>query len=143
MKIFEIDDAKKVRYYFNTEKSHRDIIVADKIKAQLKEGYSYRIGLLDPPIRKEGGKLKRKTCTIRVCKVTAMVGIGVVYKKKAETANYLFSAYSQHGCFLITNSGYTYNESNPNYNSQIKNWSYTTNDVIKITVQPKEKKILF
>lgn len=72
-----------------------------------------------------------------------MVGIGVVYKKKAEVANYLFSAYSQHGCYFITNSGYTYNESNPNYNSQIKNWSYTTNDIIKITVDPKEKKILF
>lgn len=52
MKIFEVDLNKKVRYFFNSEKSHKDIIVIDKNKAELKEGYSYRIGLLDPPIKK-------------------------------------------------------------------------------------------
>jgi len=25
----------------------------------------------------------------------------------------------------------------------MKNWNYTTNDIIKVTVEPKEKKILF
>ncbi len=66
-----------------------------------------------------------------------MVGVGVIYRKKAETANFLFSAYSQHGCYLSTNSGYTYNESNSAFNSQIKNWSFTTNDIIKVTIEPK------
>lgn len=72
-----------------------------------------------------------------------MVGIGVVYRKKVETANFLFSAYSQHGCYFIANSGYTYNESNSNFNSQIKNWNYTTGETIKVTLEPKDKKILF
>lgn len=66
-----------------------------------------------------------------------MVGVGAIYRKKAETANFLFSAYSQHGCYLSTNSGYTYNESNSAFNSQIKNWSFTTNDIIKVTIEPK------
>lgn len=76
-------------------------------------------------------------------KVVAMVGLGVVYKSKVETSSYVFSAYSQHGCYFITNSGYTYNESNSGFNSQIKNWSFTSNDVIKVVLFPREKKITF
>ena len=52
MKIFELDDSKRMKYYFVNEKSHKDFIINDKTKVELKEGYSYRMGLLDPPIRK-------------------------------------------------------------------------------------------
>lgn len=138
MRIFELDDSRRIKFYFTNDNCHKDFIITDKTKAELKEGYSYRIALLDPPIRKEGGgKLKKKSCTFKISKVTALVGIGVVYKKKVETAKYLFSAYSQHGCYFITNSGYTYNESNPSYNSQIKNWTYTNNETVKATMEPK------
>lgn len=32
MKIFEIDDNRRIKYFFNSEKCHRDIIISDKTK---------------------------------------------------------------------------------------------------------------
>lgn len=65
------------------------------------------------------------------------------YTKKIADLSYIFSAYSQHGCYLIANGGYTYNESNSQYNSQIKNWSFQKDDVINVLVDPKDKKVHF
>ena len=65
------------------------------------------------------------------------------YTKKVSDLNYVFSAYSQHGCYFIANNGYTYNESNSQYNSQIKNWTFQKDDVINVTINPKDKKIQF
>lgn len=36
MKIFEVDDNRRIKYFFNSEKSHRDIIIVDKTKVELK-----------------------------------------------------------------------------------------------------------
>lgn len=49
--LFMIQDGKRVKYQFSQEKKHKDIHV-DKNVAKMKDGYSYRIALLDPPIRK-------------------------------------------------------------------------------------------
>lgn len=75
--------------------------------------------------------------------VGAMVGVGICYKKKVEDLNYVFSAYSAHGCYLIASNGYTYNEFDKNYNSQIKNWTFTGEEIIKVTILPEQKKIQF
>lgn len=66
-----------------------------------------------------------------------MVGVGICYKKKVEDLNYVFSAYSAHGCYLIASNGYTYNEFDKNYNSQIKNWTFTGEEIIKVTILPE------
>ena len=111
---------------------------------EIKTGYTYRIALLDPPIHKEGCKSSlKKTCTFRVNKINSMVGVGVVFRNKSESAAYLFSAYSDHGCYFIANNGYTYNEVEPNYNSQVKNWTYLVDELIKVTIDPKKKVIVF
>lgn len=76
---------------------------------KIKDGYSYRIAILDPPIRKQNGKTLKKSCTFKIGTIGAMIGVGVCYKKKAENLSYIFSAYSQHGCYFVANNGYTYN----------------------------------
>ena len=47
--------------------------------------------------------------TFKIGKVTAVVGLGMCYTKKIADLSYVFSAYSQHGCYFIANNGYTYN----------------------------------
>lgn len=49
--LFMIQDGKRTNYQFSQEKKHKDINVEKNI-AKMKDGYSYRIALLDPPIRK-------------------------------------------------------------------------------------------
>lgn len=41
--------------------------------------------------------------------MSAMIGVGVSYTQKISGANYSFGAYSQHGSYLVSNNGYTYN----------------------------------
>lgn len=55
-----------------------------------------------------------------------MVGVGAAFLKKIAKNSYTFSAYSTHGCYLVTNAGYTYNEFDTTINSQINNWSFTS-----------------
>lgn len=72
-----------------------------------------------------------------------MVGVGAAFLKKISKSNYTFSAYSSHGCYLVTNSGYTYNEYDSSINSQISNWSFAAKETIKVTIDPKVSKIIF
>ena len=67
----------------------------------------------------------------------------MVFRKRAEDLNYVFSAYSQHGCYFTANNGYTYNEFDSAFNSQVKNWTFSTEDIIKVTIDPKNKKIIY
>ena len=50
--LFSIDDGKKTKYQFSPDKKNKDIILVDKLNAKMKDGYSYRVALLEPPIRK-------------------------------------------------------------------------------------------
>ena len=110
MVIYTIEENKKIKYFFNPDKMHKDIHLVDKNKIMIKQGYTYRIACLDPPIhKKDSNTLKKKSCTFRVTKINSMVGVGVCFRKKAEDLAYTFSAYSQHGCYFIATNGYTYN----------------------------------
>ena len=73
------------------------------------DGYSYRVALIDPPIRKENGKTFKRTISFKINKVSAMIAVGMCYTNKISALNYAFGAYSQHGCYFIANNGYTYN----------------------------------
>ena len=89
---------------------HSDIELISQNKVTIKKGYAYRLACLDPPIHKEGAKLhKKRACTFKATKLSSMVGIGVCFRKKAEDQAYNFSAFSQHGCYLICHNGYTFN----------------------------------
>lgn len=106
---------------------HSEITITDKNKAEIKIGYSYRLALIDPPIRKQKAKSKKKTCKFKILNCTSLVGVGIVYLEKAKKANFAFSVFAEHGCYLISNSGYVYNEVNPLLNSQLKNWAFLQN----------------
>jgi hypothetical protein len=135
--LFTIDYGKRVKYVFSEEQSNKDIILTDGLTAKIQDGYSYRLATVEPPVRKAGGKTFKKSCTFRVGKVTALVGVGLCYVKKIADMNFIFSAYSQHGCYMIVNSGYTYNESDSQFNSQLKNWTFKNDDIITVTLDPK------
>ena len=107
--LFTIDEGKKVKYQFSPDKKNKDIILADKFNVKMKDGYSYRVALLEPPIRKENGKTFKKTVNFKIGKISAIIAVGMCYTKKVSDLNYVFSAYSQHGCYFIANNGYTYN----------------------------------
>lgn len=142
--IFAMEDGKNIKYFFSEEKKHQDILVIDKYKVQIKQGYTYRIALVDPPIHKEGSKcVKKRSCVFRPTKINSMVGVGVCFRKRAEDLAYVFSAHSQHGCYFLANNGYSYNESDTSFNSQMKNWTYQVNELVKVTVDPKNKKVIF
>jgi hypothetical protein len=38
-------------------------------------------------------------------------------------------------------NGYSYNESDPQFNSKKKNWTFIQGDAISVTIDPQEKKI--
>ena len=50
--IFVIDEEKDCKYFFSPDKKHTDIALVDKNKVEIKNGYTYRIALVDPPIHK-------------------------------------------------------------------------------------------
>ena len=126
--MFEIGEDKKANYFFSEEKKHKDISIVSKKEIIINQGYTYRVALLDPPIHKENASFsKKKSCTFKCTKINSMVGIGVVFRKKCEDLNYVFSAYSQHGCYFLANNGYVYNESDSNFNSQVKGWTFLVN----------------
>ena len=50
--LFTLQEEKKVKYQFNPDKKNKDIMMVDKHHVKMKDGYSYRVALLDPPIRK-------------------------------------------------------------------------------------------
>ena len=79
--LFTFESGKHVKYQFSPEKKHNDIVV-DKLNAKLLSGYTYRIALLDPPIRSENAKTFKKSVSLKIGQVSAVVGVGVCYTKK-------------------------------------------------------------
>lgn len=72
-----------------------------------------------------------------------MVGVGAAFMRKIAKTTYTFSAYSTHGCYMITNAGYTYSEYDSTINSQIGNWGFGAKETIKVTIDPKIGKVIF
>lgn len=72
------------------------------------------------------------------------IGIGICYKQLAQDASYYFNTDDiGHGGFLLTNDGYSWHHSDNSINSQIQTVSFTTNDIIILTYDPKRKILKF
>lgn len=48
-----------------------------------------------------------------------------------------------HGCFLLTNDGYSWHDSDNAVNSQIQNVSFQTGDTVILTLDSKKKVLIF
>lgn len=72
------------------------------------------------------------------------IGIGICYKQFVADASYYFNTDDTgHGAFLLTNDGYSWHHSDNSINSQIQNVSFTTNDIVILTLDPKRKILKF
>lgn len=80
--LFTIEEEKKIKYQFSSEKMNKDVVLVDKHEVKMKDGYSYRVALLDPPIKKENGKTFKRSVSFKIGKVAAMIGVGMCYTKK-------------------------------------------------------------
>lgn len=72
------------------------------------------------------------------------IGIGICYKEFLQNATYYFNTDDiGHGCFLLTNDGYSWHDSDNQVNSMIQNVSFQTGDTMVLTLDSKKKVLIF
>lgn len=77
-------------------------------------------------------------------KFVGWVGAGICLKNSIKAANYHFN-YTNigHGSYLISTNGYTWSHSVKEFNSALKTFAFTVNDIVYIEFDPKDNKLRF
>ena len=74
---------------------------------------------------------------IKISKLSSWIGIGIALKNVMALKNYNFYYTSLgHGSYLISSNGYSWSHSIQGDNSVYKSFQFTTNDVIRMELDP-------
>ena len=84
------------------------------------------------------------TWGIKIIKFVGWIGVGMSLKNVITKANFMFN-YSSigHGSYMISNNGYSWSHSAPEFNSAHKTFPYTVNDIVYMEYDKINKKLRF
>lgn len=76
--------------------------------------------------------------------MASWIGVGVAHLDSIKGVNFDFSyTNANHGNYLISSNGYSWNGYKMEYNSKYETPQFTTNDTIEVTYDPVNCKVTF